>query len=441
MWSSCSKLRWSPTAAVPCTDITATRTHLVLLAAALTGAALAGIARSQDLGRNAGNTPFYSRSFEPMPSAAALATLGRQLFADPALSASGKIACATCHDPKHDFGPANTQAVQQGGADGRSFGVRAVPSLKYTQNTPPFTEHFVDDDGDDSVDQGPAGGRTWDGRSQSFHDQARLPLFSSFEMANQDSDAVLAKVQAGHDAQFRAVFGDKVFDDQALAFKGVLMALEAYQQSPAEFYPYSSKYDAYLKNEAALSAQELRGLTAFNDPEKGNCARCHPSAKIKGALPQFTDFGFAAIGAPRNRAIPANADRRYYDLGLCGPLRTDLQDRPEYCGLFRTPSLRNVARRPVFLHNGVFHSLSEVVRFYAERDTKPQKWYPRAADGRILKFDDLPAAYVANLDTQAPFDRQPGDSPRLSEQDIQDIVAFLQTLSDGYSVPSNASRH
>src|SRR6202041_2749692 len=111
--------------------------------------------------------------------------------------------------------PANTQAVQQGGADGRSFGVLAVPSLKPTQNTPPITEHFVGHDGDDSVDQGPAGGRTWDGRSQSFHDQARLPLFSSFEMANQDSDAVLAKVRTGHAAQFRAVFGGKVFDDTA----------------------------------------------------------------------------------------------------------------------------------------------------------------------------------------------------------------------------------
>jgi cytochrome c peroxidase len=388
--------------------------------------------RPQDGGRNAGNKPFYSRSFDPMPSAAALTALGRQLFADPALSASGKIACATCHDPKHDFGPANTQAVQRGGADGRSFGVRAVPSLKYTQNTPPFTEHFIDDDGDDSVDQGPAGGRTWDGRSQSFHDQARLPLFSSFEMANTDSDAVVAKVLAGHATQFRAIFGAKVFDGTALAFKGVLMALEAYQQSPAEFYPYSSKYDAFLRREASLSAQELRGLAAFNDPEKGNCARCHPSAKIRGAFPQFTDFGFAAIGAPRNSGIPANADRRYYDLGLCGPLRADLQDRHEYCGLFRTPSLRNVARRPVFLHNGVFHSLSDVVRFYAERDAKPQKWYPLAPDGRILKFDDLPAAYVANLDTQAPFDRQSGDSPRLTEQDIQDIVAFLQTLTDGF---------
>jgi len=394
-----------------------------------------GVDRPRDNNRAANPEPFYSRSFEPMPSAAALAALGRQLFADPALSSSGKIACATCHDPKHDFGPANAQPVQRGGADGRSFGVRAVPSLKYTQNTPPFTEHFVDDDGDDSVDQGPAGGRTWDGRSQSFHDQARLPLFSSFEMANKDSDAVLAKVQAGHGAQFRAVFGESVFDDQALAFKGVLMALEAYQQIPAEFYSYSSKYDAYLRHDATLSAQELRGLAAFNDPEKGNCARCHPSAKVKGALPQFTDFGFAAIGAPRNRAIPANADGRHHDLGLCGPLRTDLQDRPEYCGLFRTPSLRNVARRPVFLHNGVFHSLGEVVRFYAERDTKPQQWYPRAPDGRISKFDDLPAAYVANVDTQAPFDRQQGDSPRLSEQDIQDIVAFLQTLSDGYLPP------
>ena len=388
--------------------------------------------RLEDGGRSAGNKPFYSRSFDPMPSAAALTALGRQLFADPALSASGKIACATCHDPKHDFGPANTRAVQRGGADGSGVGVRAVPSLKYTQNTPPFTEHFIDDDGDDSVDQGPAGGRTWDGRSQSFHDQARLPLFSAFEMANRDADAVVAKVQAGHDAQFRAVFGAKVFDDHALAFKGVLMALEAYQQSPAEFYPYSSKYDAFLRHEASLSAQELRGLAAFNDPEKGNCARCHPSAKIKGAFPQFTDFGFAAIGAPRNLNIPANADRRYHDLGLCGPLRTDLQDRQEYCGLFRTPSLRNVARRPVYLHNGVFHSLRDVVRFYAERDTKPQEWYPRAANGRILKFDDLPAAYVGNLDTQAPFDRHAGDAPALNDQDIEDIVAFLRTLTDGY---------
>jgi cytochrome c peroxidase len=139
------------------------------------GAVLIGMSHAQDSGRNSEDSgrstedsrraddgsrgaaakPFYS-AFEPMPTAAALTALGRQLFADPSLSASGKISCATCHDPQRDFGPANDMPVQRGGADGRRFGVRAVPSLKYTHNVPPFTEHFVDDEGDDSVDQGPA---------------------------------------------------------------------------------------------------------------------------------------------------------------------------------------------------------------------------------------------------------------------------------------------
>ena len=397
---------------------------------ALLGVALTGAALAQDSGRATG--PFYANAFEKMPAAAALTAIGRELFSDPALSASGKIACSSCHDPQRAFGPPNDLPVQRGGGDGRLAGVRAVPSLKYTQNVPPFTEHYFDDEENDSVDQGPAGGRTWDGRAQSFHDQALLPLFSAFEMANSDADAVVRKVRTRYAAQFRAAFGQRIFDDGALAFKGVLMALEAYQQSPAEFYPYSSKYDAWLRHETSLSPQELRGLAAFNDPAKGNCARCHPSAMRKGALPQFTDFGFAAIGAPRNASIPANADPRYHDLGLCGPLRTDLNERHEYCGLFRTPTLRNVAMRPVFFHNGALRSLSDAVRFYAERDTQPQRWYPRGRDGITLKFDDLPPAYAGNLDTQAPFDRHAGDKPAMSDDDIQDITVFLQTLSDGW---------
>jgi len=378
-------------------------------------------------------TPFYANSFEKMPSAAAMTAVGRALFFDRSLSASGKMACAGCHDPRRAFGPPNDSPVQLGGSDGRHFGVRAVPSLMYTQNIPPFTEHYFDDEGDDSIDQGAAGGRTWDGRAQSAHDQAKLPLFSPFEMANFGADAVVARVaRAAYAAQFREAFGDRVFEDKALAFKGVLMALETFQQSPAEFYPYSSKYDAWLRHETSLSEIEMRGLSAFNNPGKGNCARCHPSAMRQGAFPQFTDFGYAAIGAPRNRAIPANADAKYHDLGLCGPLRTDLADRKEYCGLFRTPSLRNVATRRVFFHNGVFHRLEDVVRFYAERDTQPQNWYPAGKDGAVLKFDDLPAQYRDNIDTQVPFDRHPGDQPALTEADIQNIVAFLSTLTDGY---------
>ena len=314
------------------------------------------------------------------------------------------------------------------------------PPLTYTQNIPPFTEHFFEDEGDDSIDQGPAGGRTWDGRSQSAHDQARLPLFSPLEMANTSALELVDRVRrSGYADRFREAFGGQVFDDPAKAFKGVLMALETYQQSPAEFYPYDSKYDAWLRHLVELSPAERRGLAVFNDPAKGNCARCHPSSMRGGAFPQFTDFGYVAVGAPRNRAIPANAERRYFDLGLCGPLRTDLAGKKEYCGLFRTPSLRNVARRGVFFHNGVFQRLEDVLRFYAERDTQPQKWYPRAPDGTVRKFDDLPAEYQVNIDRLPPFDRHAGDRPAFDEQDIKDLIAFLNTLNDGYSAAPSAA--
>lgn len=380
--------------------------------------------------------PFYSNSFEKTPTAAGMTALGRALFFDPSLSASTKMACANCHDPAHGFGPPNKRAVQLGGADGQAPGVRAVQSLMYTQNVPPFTEHFFDDDGDDSVDQGPAGGRTWDGRSQSAHDQAKVPLLSPFEMANVSADAVVAKVaQGAFAAQFRATFGEHVFVDKEAAFKGILMALETFQQSPGEFYPYTSKYDAWLRRQTELSPQESRGLAAFNDPQRGNCARCHVSAVKSGAFPQFTDFGFIAIGVPRNSAIPANAKRGYFDLGLCGPLRTDFSEKAEFCGLFRTPSLRNVALRQVFFHNGRVSNLEDAVRFYAERDTQPEKWYPKSADGAVRKFDDLPAKYRGNIDTEPPFDKHAGDAPPLAPADIKDIVAFLRALTDGYVPP------
>jgi cytochrome c peroxidase len=343
------------------------------------------------------------------------------------------MACASCHDPHHAFAAPNELAVQRGGADGRSTGLRAVPSLMYAQNVPPFTEHFVDDEGDDSVDQGPAGGRTWDGRAQSAHEQAALPLLSVFEMANVDADAVVRKAQLGsHAAQFRSVFGAQIFATPGLAFKGILLALESYQQSAPEFYPYSSKYDAWLRHQTALTAQEMRGLDIFNDPVKGNCARCHPAAMRQGALPQFTDFGFAAVGVPRNPQIPANRNPAYYDLGLCGPLREDLRSQTQYCGMFRTPTLRNVAKRRVFFHNGAVHSLRDAVRFYAERDTRPAQWYPVAADGAVRKFDDLPARFLENIDRQWPFEQDAGGAPALSDDDVNALVAFLRTLSDGY---------
>lgn len=387
-----------------------------------------------------GDRTFYGLGFERRPPAATLTQLGERLFTDATLSASGRLACASCHDPARHFGPPDGQVVRLGGRSGSESGRRTVPALTYSQAVPPFTEHFNEDDGDDGKDQGPAGGRDWDGRADSAHEQARGPLLSPFEMANDSEGQVVAAVRrAPYAAQLRAAFGEHLFDDEARAFKAVLLALEVFQQDPARFYPYSSKYDAWLRGQVTLAPAEQRGLAAFNDPLKGNCARCHPSGVRNGAFPQFTDYGFVALGLPRNAEIAANRDRSYYDLGLCGPLRADLSARKEYCGMFRTPTLRNVADRPVYFHNGAARRLRDAVRFYAERDLQPERWYPRAGDGRVQLFDDLPEAYRDNLEREPPFDLVPGKPPRLKEQDIDDIVAFLQTLTDGYMLDGSSS--
>ncbi len=376
----------------------------------------------------------YAPTLKKQPTVAAMAALGRTMFSDPSLSASGKMSCATCHSPEHAFGPPNNLAVQLGGKEMKTLGTRAVPSLRYIQNVPAFTEHFFDDDGNDSIDAGPTGGHNWDGRAPSTHDQARIPLLSMHEMGNADAAEVVAKLKkASYAAQFRATFGEDIFDNQEQAFKWALMALEVFQESPTEFYPYNSKYDAFLRQQTQLSKQELNGLRLFNDPAKGNCASCHISEiTASGAFPQFTDYGLIAIGVPRNPHIPANADPKYFDMGLCGPDRTDLKDKTEYCGMFKTPSLRNVATRQVFFHNGAFTSLEQVMKFYVQRDTQPQKWYPRDKDGTVHKYDDLPEEYRGNVNVEAPFDRKPGDRPALTDGEIKDVIAFLKTLNDGY---------
>jgi cytochrome c peroxidase len=96
--------------------------------------------------------------------------------------------------------------------------------------------------------------------------------------------------------------------------------------------------------------------------------------------------------------------------------------------MFKAPTLRNVALRQRFYHNGVFHTLRDAVAFYAERDRDPGKWYPIAADGTVHKFDDLPAIYQANVSMEPPF----GPRRALSDADVDDVVAFLSTLTDGY---------
>ena len=420
---------------------------LPAVAALLAGMALAAC----DGGHGAANAA------APLVQPSLPAQLGKALFLDKALSASGTMACASCHDPDHAYGPPNALAVQLGGPGLDQAGLRAVPSLRYKQATPAFSAQTFDPDG--ATPPAPGGGFGWDGRADTLAAQAALPLLSSVEMANASPQAVVAKVQAAPYASlFLKAYGDDAFADRASAFRRITEALQAFQQEDPSFRPYSSKFDLYvMRGKGLLSAAELRGKAVFNDPNRGNCAACHLPD-----LNQFTDHMFSAVGVPRNPKIPANARRGFNDMGLCGPLRTDAAATDaagSACGLFKTPTLRNVATRSVFFHNGVITSLEQAVRFYNTRDTHPEIWYPTvggrpratpSADfptyglittqyegGVVQKFNDLPRAHVANVDRQMPLDgRAAGSRPPMSEQDVRDLLCFLGTLTDGFQPPA-----
>ncbi len=354
------------------------------------------------------------------------ADLGRQIFNDPSLSASGRQSCASCHDAGRAHGAPNALAAQFGGPLGNLQGARQSPSIRYLAYNSAF--HF---DGEGT----PTGGFFWDGRAASLQAQAKGPFLNPVEMANTSVADVIDKLgRTPYAALFEGVYGVGILQQPQAAFERLAQALERYQREAPEFAPFSSKFDAVLHGRASLSVPETRGLALFKDEKKGNCASCHTAEPDTGGRPPlFTDFTYDNLGVPRNPDLAHNADPAFFDLGLCAREGGDLKDRTDLCGAFKVPSLRNVALREALFHNGHFKNLRDAVLFYVQRDTNPEKWYPRRADGSVDKFNDLPPEHRANVNTtEAPYDRQPGDAPALSEAEVDDVVAFLKTLTDGY---------
>ncbi len=368
----------------------------------------------------------------------AMALLGRAIFFDSSLSASGRRSCASCHAPRMAYASADLPSGTAGVA-------RAIPSLTYAYRAPTFGIGPELSDVDDPSLAPPnastghrdakiagaarsdamvaRGGLFWDGRVNTLQDQAMGPLFNPNEMANRDAASVRDRLRrADYAPRFVELFGAGIFAQPARLVDEAMFAVARFQIEDPSFHSYDSKYDAYLEGRAKLSASEARGLAAFDDPKRGNCGACHiDRPRGDGIPPVFTDYEYEALGIPNDTARARGA----LDLGACGPLRADLRSEPQYCGMFRTPSLRNVATRTRFFHNGVYRTLDEVVAFYAFRDTHQERMYPAGSS--------LPAEYRANLDTaDAPFGRAPGQRPAMTDQDMRDIVAFLRTLTDGY---------
>lgn len=274
--------------------------------------------------------------------------LGEALFQDTTLSEPPGQACQSCHDPV--FGYATPPALMQHGVSqgvvAGLFGARNAPTAAYAAFSP---EPYFDAESRTWV-----GGQFHDQRARSLEEQARGPFLNPLEMANTDAAQVVGKVRERPYADlFRAVYGQHIFSDPDQAYIRISEAIAAYERT-AEFSPFSSKYDAFLREKASLSPSELRGL--------GATQRVNQSA---------------------------------------------------YYGRFKVPTLRNVAVTAPYMHNGVFTTLEEVVRFYntACAPGNPDGWAaPEYAATRNCRE-------MGNL--------------HLTDGEVSDLVAFLHTLTDG----------
>ena len=277
------------------------------------------------------------------------------------------------------------------------------------------------------------GGLFWDGRADTLADQAKQPFLNPLEMHNPSQTAVVQAIRNSKYASlFKFVFGPDSLKDVGTAFQYAAEAIAAYERS-AEMSPFSSKFDLYLDGQVQLTAAEANGLALFAG--KANCVKCHSMDSPPGAKPLFTNFGYQNLGVPAN---PENlyyrmppkfnpAGQNYVDLGLGevlaarGDPNADVPNAgaQKQNGKFKIPSLRNVARTAPYEHNGVFKTLQEVVMFNNTRDVAGA--YP-------------PPEVPENVHRHMPMEPGFFGMLGLTNQEVDDIVAFLKTLTDGYRI-------
>jgi cytochrome c peroxidase len=329
--------------------------------------------------------------------------LGRNLFFDDRLSNPSGQACSDCHSRGAGYngiGDANIAVYE--GAVPHVYGNRNPPAAAYASFSPTF--HFDAQDGEY------IGGQFWDGRAATLKEQAKGPFLNPKEQNNRSAAAVVLNVNLSNYGElFRRVYGPLVLVRTELAYDSIADAIAAYESS-SEVNRFSSKYDHYLAGTASLTAQEQEGLELFNG--KAKCAGCHPSTPgTYSAKPLFTDYTYDNLGVPKNPDNPFyKTNPGFVDRGL-GEVLKD----PSQYGKFKVPTLRNVAVAAPYSHNGYFKTLKEIVQFYNTRDLPGANW-PKPEVAENVNHSE-----VGNLG--------------LTDDEVDAIVAFMATLTDGYAPP------
>jgi len=319
------------------------------------------------------------------------AVIGRKIFMDTSLSQPVGQGCVSCHDPKAAF--ADSRRVSPGAVNGRK-GRRNAPTLMYAALIPPIAaEDFYDEEGE--LIYVLEGGLFLDGRAHNQFEQVQMPFFNEDEM-NLSGPADLAdRIRKSEYApDFKKLVGGKVWGDDGKLVDQVYHSLVAFLREPM-FRPFNARIDDFWKGDVkALNNSELRGLALFQS--KAGCAQCHPLGVGTWPEPLLSDFGYDNLGAP--------------SLGEKDPGLGGVSGRKNEMGQFRSPTLRNIALTPPYLHNGSIKTLKEVMEFYNKRDVEPERW-GKTDFPETVNHDDM------------------GDL-KLTDQEVDDLVALMHTFTD-----------
>jgi cytochrome c peroxidase len=301
--------------------------------------------------------------------------LGRYLFFDPILSADHHSSCAHCHRPDRGFadGRARSVANRGGGMTGPPRDVLLPRGAPSLWNVG-FLRRFF-----------------WDGRANSLAEQAKGPLFARDEMNNSPHQI---ERELNNQPAYRRMFTEAFHlqSSQEITHTMVLQSLSAFEST---LISLNSRYDRYAHgDDDALTGAEKHGLNIFRGVALG-CSQCHTP-------PLFANDELEVTGVPNAPGLP-------FDAGA-GRLAPSLALR----GAFKIPTLRNIERTAPYLHAGQFVTLRDVVRFYNDR---PGHAAPKEAHLQI--------------DWRMALRR-----PVLSERDIDDLIAFLSTLTDESMMPA-----
>jgi len=341
--------------------------------------------------------------FQFSPQAQALTPLeqlGKLIYFDANLSEPAGQSCASCHTPGAGFAdPDQNLPVSEGVIPGR-FGGRNSPSSAYASFFPEFS--YTDE---------AVGGQFWDGRAANLTEQAKGPFLNPVEMNNPDEATVIVKIAASDYAElFEQVFGTGALQDVPRAYHQMATAIATFESSQ-EVNTFTSKFDAVQAGLANFTRQERRGRMLFNG--RARCSQCHTADGMMGGgntgTPVlFTDFRYHNLGLPKNLEFPMTDNP--VDIGLGGVLGIEAEN-----GKFKTPHLRNIALTAPYMHNGLLKTLKDVVHFYNTRDIEGLWPEPEVAE---------------NVNTTLLGDLG------LSNAEEDAIVAFMMTLTDGYTPPT-----